>query len=129
MYTLIIQRDLGRLEGWAERSLTKLSRGRRRALHLGRNRSMHQGRLGAGRLESSPVEKDLEVLLGKKLDMSWQCAFAAQKANYVLGCINRGVATRSRELIVPLCSAHVRPHLEPCNPGLGPPAQGRMWTC
>jgi len=38
---------------------------------------------------------------------------AAQKAKFVLSCIKRSVASRSKEVII-LCSALVRPHLECC---------------
>jgi len=60
------------------------------------------------------VEKDLRILADKKLNMSQQCALAARKANYILGRTERGVACREREVIVPLYSALVRPHLENC---------------
>ena len=49
-----------------------------------------------------------------KLDMSQQCVLAAQKANCILDCIKGNAASRSREVILPLCSVLVRPHLECC---------------
>jgi len=74
----------------------------------------YQYRLGDEGIESNPEEKDLGLLVDEKLDMSHQCALTAQKPNRILGCIQSSVASRSREGILPLYSALVRPHLESC---------------
>lgn len=50
--------------------------------------------------------------MNNKLDMSEWCAAAAKKAKRMLECINKDITGRHKEIIIPLDSALVRPHLK-----------------
>jgi len=87
----------------------KFSKAKCEVLHTGWGNPKHKYRL-----VREWAEKDLGMLVDVKLNVSWQCALASQKANRILGYIKSSVASRTREVILPLYSVPVRPHPESC---------------
>ncbi|CAM4595630.1 unnamed protein product [Caretta caretta] len=109
-----IQRDLDKLEDWAQKKSDEGQQGQVQssALRTEESHAPLQTRDRMGRQQF--CREGPGVTVDEKLDMSLQCALVAKKANGILGCISRGIASRSRDVIVPLYSTLVRPHLEYC---------------
>lgn len=80
-------------------------------LHMGRSNCTHQHRLGADLLERNSVGKDQGVLVDNRLTTSQQCALEAKKASDILECIQKSMAGRLWESILPHYSALLRLHL------------------
>ena len=91
-----------------------------KVLHVGRGSPRYYTDWAKTPLRAALLEKYLGVLVDKKPDVSQQCTLANWKVSCVLGCIKRGVASREREVTVPLYSALVRLHLEYCIQACGP---------
>jgi len=109
-----IQRDLDRLEKWACVNIMKFNNTKYKVLHMGQDNPKHKYRLDGEWIESGPEQKDLGMVVDEKLNMTWNCAPAAQKASHTLGCIKSSMTSRVRVVILCLYSALTRPNLEHC---------------
>ncbi|KAJ7419692.1 hypothetical protein WISP_52648 [Willisornis vidua] len=81
-------------------SLMKFNKAKGKILHLGQGYPKDRHKLGKEWIENSPKEKDLGVLVDKKLTTTQQCVLAAQKTNLIPGWIKRTMASRSRKVAI-----------------------------
>lgn len=91
----------------------KFKKEKYKVLQMGRSKHSHQNLLRDTQVvESSFAEKYLWGLVDTKLNMSQQCGLVPKKTCSILGCIRQSVASRSKEVILPLHSSLVRLHQE-----------------
>ncbi|KAM3675651.1 triadin isoform 4-T4 [Ammospiza maritima maritima] len=107
------QKDLVRFERWAQVILMKFNNAKCEVLHLVWRSPKNSFRLGREWKETRAGETDLGPV-HENLDMTQQCVLEVKKAVCILGCIKSSVASTSKEVILSLYSALVRPQLEYC---------------
>ena len=66
------------LEQWAQVNLMMFNKSTCKVLHLDHGNSHNKYSPGDERIEHSPAEKDLGVLVNGKLDTSQQCALSPE---------------------------------------------------
>ncbi len=76
------------------------------------------------KLESVQLVKDLGVSVASSLKFSQQYKDSAGKANRMLCFINRNISFKTIDLILPMYTSLVRPHLEYAVQIWTPPAKG-----
>ena len=69
-------------------------------------------KMGDTRLNNTMSKKDLGIVVDHKLNMSPTCDEVIKNVNTILGCIKRSIVSKSCEVLVPLYSTLVRPHLK-----------------
>ena len=108
------ERHIDRLEQWGWVNLMRFNKSNCKLLHLGQGNIHYQYKLGDERIERSPAKKRPGDTGGWEAGHEPACALAARKANRILGCIKRSMASMARKVIMPLYSVLVRLHLEYC---------------
>ncbi|RMC12500.1 hypothetical protein DUI87_10018 [Hirundo rustica rustica] len=119
-----LQRDLEQLDGWAESNKMKFNKSKCRVLHFGHNNPLQRYRLGTVWLDSAQEERDLGVLVTAAEHEPAVCP-GGQEGQWHPGLYQEWCGQEgqwhpglyqewSREVILPLYLAQVRPHLECC---------------
>ena len=113
-----LQRDLHKIQMWAQDWLLEFNTSKCSVLHFGSNNLRHQysmsdpNSLASLVLKTSPEERDLGVLIDEQLKFHGHWQQAVSKANSSLGLLKRTITSRSRTVFLRLYKAIVRPVLD-----------------
>ena len=110
----VLQRDLDTLHEWATDWQMDFNVDKCSVMHVGYNNKHNKYKFGNAELKSIDKEKDLGVIMDNTLKFSEQCCTVVKGANRTLGLIKRTIKSRSKDIIVKLYKALVRPKLEYC---------------
>jgi len=94
--------------------LKKFNKAKCKILHPHWGSPWYQYRLGDEGIESNTEEKGLGILVDENLNVRQQCVLTVQKASSILVCTTRTLASRLKEVILPLYFTLGRPQLEFC---------------
>ena len=122
-----LQEDLKKLDRWAEKWKLRFHPGKCKILSIGkRNRGDSRYELGDKELKHSEEEKDIGIVIDKKLDFREHMNLKIKKANGIVGIIWRIFTTLYGKHMIKLFNTMARPHLEYCNSVWKPHKKGDM---
>lgn len=104
----ILQRDLDNPKEWVNKICMKFSKDKCKLLQQWQYNQKAQYILGSVWLESSLAERDLV----DKINISQWHTVSSMKANHMLGFMWSTISRKDRNVIIPLYSEPVCPHLE-----------------
>ena len=81
-------------------------------MHVGTNNKNFNYTIGGIKIKAVEKEKDLGVIIDKGFTFTEHIAAVVKKANQMLGIIKRKVKNKTKDIIVRLYKALVRPHFD-----------------
>jgi len=89
-------------------------------MHFGKGNKLQKYHMNNIPLTEVTQKKDLGITVTNDLKSAQQCLQAYNKANKVLGVINRSIVYKKKDIVVKLYKSLVRPHLEYCTVAWSP---------
>jgi len=108
----LMQSDLDKIVQWSNIWQMSFNVKKCKTMHLGKRNIGEDYRMGDITIERTNQEKDLGILVDNTCKFSEQCTTAANSANRLLGMIKRNITYKSKNVILRLYKALVRPKLE-----------------
>ena len=109
-----LQRDLTKVQEWAERWKMDFNIGKCKVMHIGNKNPKNVYSMGGNEIETTNAERDLGVTIDDRLDLGTHIKNIVAKANRMLGLIKISFACLDKPMFMNLYLVFVRPHLEYC---------------
>ena len=114
-----MQTGIDALVAWSERWMLLFNGDKCNMLHLGKNNPKYNYTIKDGdtvkTLNETNSEKDLGVIVDTELQFGDHIASVVKKSRKISGMLMKNICHKSKDIMVPLFKALVRPHLEYAN--------------
>ena len=112
----LLQKAINAMVDWSEKWQLKFNADKCSMLHLGKNNPTHKYKIKHGKneidLKITTCEKDFGVHVDPLLNFEDHMAIQSKKARGMAAMIFKSIISRQKEILIPLYTALVRPHLE-----------------